>query len=255
MNHTSTVLSINKHLNESSLLAYTGLPYILGETNSLYNEGAPGLSDAFGAALWGVDFNLYCAATGIARVHMHQGTNYRYQSWQPIDTVNATMGTKAPYYGNIMVAAFLGDLTKNNVSIADIELGSLYQNAYAAYVDGRLERIAIIQMNAYNSTFNGTGEGPTVTSMPRPSETFSFQLPTAHGAFMKGINVQRLMANGSDAITGITFDGLSYNLELDEGMPVRLNNVTAGEVLQAAQDGTISVTLPWSSAAILNLQW
>jgi len=63
------------------------------------------------------------------------------------------------------------------------------------------------------------------------------------------------MANGSDAITGITFDGLSYNLELDGGMPVKLKNVTTGEVLQAAQDGSISVTLPWSSAAILNLQW
>ena len=144
MNHTSTVLSVAKHLNESNLLAHTGLPYILGETNSLYNEGAPGLSNSFGAALWGVDFNLYCAATGIGRVHMHQGTNYRYASWQPVQTVNETLGTKAPYYGNIMVAAFLGDLMANNVSISDIELGSTYQNAYAAYVNGRLERVAII---------------------------------------------------------------------------------------------------------------
>ena len=255
MNHTSTVLSVNKHLNESNLLAYTGLPYILGETNSLYNEGAPGLSNSFGAALWGVDFNLYCAATGIARVHMHQGTNYRYQSWQPIDTVNATKGTKAPYYGNIMVAAFFGNLTAGNVSIADIELGSIYQNAYGAYVDGRLERVAVIQMNAYNSTFNGSGSGTAINSKPRPSETFSFQLPAAQTKALRGVNVQRLLANGSDAITGITFDGLSYNLELDEGFPVKLNNVTSGEVLQAAQDGTISVTLPWSSAAILNLQW
>lgn len=255
MNHTSTVLSVNKHLNESRLLAYTGLPYILGETNSLYNEGAPGLSNSFGAALWGVDFNLYCAATGIARVHMHQGTNYRYQSWQPIDTVNATKGTKAPYYGNIMVATFLGNLTAGNVSIADMELGNIHQNAYAAYVDGQLARIAIIQMNSYNSTFNGSGVGPTTTTAPRPSETFSFQLPASNTASLKGVQVQRLLANGSDAITGITFDGWSYNLELDDGMPVKMNNVSAGEMLQATQDGTISVTVPWSSAAILNLQW
>jgi hypothetical protein len=255
MNHTSTVMSVNKHLNESSLLSYTGLPYILGETNSLYNEGAPGLSNSFGAALWGVDFNLYCASTGIARVHMHQGTNYRYQSWQPIDTVNATKGTKAPYYGNIMVAAFLGDLTAGNTSIADIELGSITQNAYAAYVDGQLARIAIVQLSQYNSTVNGSGLAPAANPSPRPSETFSFQLPAAQTTSLKGIAVQRLMANGSDAITGITFDGISYNLELDDGLPVRLSNVTANEMLRAAQDGTISVTLPWSSAAILNLQW
>jgi hypothetical protein len=255
MNHTSTVLSVKKHLNESNLLTYTGLPYILGETNSLYNEGAPGLSNAFGAALWGVDFNLYCAATGIARVHMHQGTNYRYQSWQPIDTVNATKGTKAPYYGNVMVAAFLGDLTSGNVSIADLELGSTYQNAYGAYVNGLLRKIAVVQLNAYNSTFNGSGTGTATNSMPRPTETFSFQLPASQTAAIKGLSVQRLMANGSDAITGITFDGTSYNLELDGGLPVILNNVTTGETLQAAQDGTISLTVPWSSAAILNFHW
>ena len=77
---------------------------------------------------------------------MHQGTSYRYASWQPVQTVNETMGTKAPYYGNITVATFLGDLTKDNVSISDIEQGSIYENVYAAYMDGRLERIAVIQM-------------------------------------------------------------------------------------------------------------
>ena len=246
MNHTSTVLSVNKHLNESTYLAAAGskLRYVLGETNSLYNEGAPGLSNSFGAALWGVDFNLYCAATGIARVHNHQGTNYRYASWQPIQTANQTLGTKAPYYGNIAVATFLGDLTKGSTQISDIELGDIYKNAYAAYVDGKLQRIAIIQMHAYNYT-NATE--------PRPSETFSFQLPQGLGG--KQVGVQRLMANGSDAITGIAFDGISYNYELQRGKPVLLTNVTKGEVLQVRTNGRVSVDVPWSSAAILNIQW
>lgn len=52
----------------------------MGETNSLYNEGKPGLSNTFGAALWGIDFNLYCASVGIKRVHMHMGTDYRVRS-------------------------------------------------------------------------------------------------------------------------------------------------------------------------------
>ncbi len=63
------------------------------------------------------------------------------------------------------------------------------------------------------------------------------------------------MANGSDAITGITFDGYSYNYELEQGNPVLLNNVTRGEVLQVANDGTVSIDVPWSSAAVLNVQW
>ena len=124
MNHTKTVSSVNQHVVLMSNLSAIGVhvPYILGETNSLFNEGAPGLSNSFGAALWGVDFNLYCASQGILRVHMHQGTDYRYASWQPINTNKTTKGTKAPYYGNIAVASMLGDLTKSTVQIKNIPL-------------------------------------------------------------------------------------------------------------------------------------
>ena len=78
MNHTRTMQSIAPHIAEaanlrSSFTSARELPYVLGETNSLYNQGRPGLSDSFGAALWGVDFNLWCAANNISRVHMHQG--------------------------------------------------------------------------------------------------------------------------------------------------------------------------------------
>lgn len=66
MNHTKTVESVAQQVNVSRILSNDnltpGIPYILGETNSLYNQGAPGLSNSFGAALWGVDFNLYCAS-------------------------------------------------------------------------------------------------------------------------------------------------------------------------------------------------
>jgi hypothetical protein len=84
MNHSSTLHSIAAQLVERDMLANYSIPFILGESSSLYNEGAPGLSNSFGATFWGVDFNLWCASQGIRRVHMHQGANYRYQSWQPI---------------------------------------------------------------------------------------------------------------------------------------------------------------------------
>jgi hypothetical protein len=49
MNHSSTIASIAKQVNESSLLAKYKLPFILGEANSLSNEGKSGLSNSFGA--------------------------------------------------------------------------------------------------------------------------------------------------------------------------------------------------------------
>lgn len=244
MNHTSTVLSVNKHLNESRYLQpYTKLGYILGETNSLYNQGRPGLSNTFGACLWGVDFNLYNAATNIKRVHMHQGTNYRYASWQPIDTDLATKGTKAPYYGNIMVAAMLGNLTESNVSISNIDLASEQNTAYAAYVDAKLKRIALVQMTSYNYTDD--------TASIRPNQSYYLSLP--EGSNLTTVHVQRLSANGSDAVSGITFDGYSYNYELNNGLPVLLSNVTRGETIEVGESGNFTILLPFSSAVVLTL--
>lgn len=242
MNHSSTVASANKFLNVSNLLAPYDVPFILGETNSLYQEGRPGLSNAFGAALWGIDFNLYCAANNVKRVHMHQGTAYRYGAWNPVPTNTTTKGTKAPFYGSIFVASMLRDLTTSNVSISEIALPSVYEAAYAAYVDGRLSRVAIINMVEYNYTADA------ITS--RPSANYSLSIPEGCG----DITVQRLYSNGSDAITGITFDGYSYNWELDDGRPVLLSNVTRGEALDISESGQATVGLPYSSAVILNLE-
>ena len=80
MNHTRTTQDVDEQAAEYKRIMATGkgyAPLIFGEMNSLYFQGKPGLSNSFGAALWGVDFNLYSASAGYARVHMHQGTNYR----------------------------------------------------------------------------------------------------------------------------------------------------------------------------------
>lgn len=253
MNHTANVVSVASQLNESRLLAALSnnldpnLPFVLGEGNSLYNEGRPGLSNTFGATLWGVDFNLYCAAKGIGRFHMHQGTDYRYQSWQPIQTSNTSVGTKAPYYGNIAVATFLGDITSNPPSIVDLPLPREEESAYAAYINGKLDRVIIINMMEYNATAGDK----YIDSYPRPKEKYEFQIPKV---YQGKADVQWLMANGSDAITGVTFDGYSYNYDLDKGKPVLLHNVTRGETVSVSSDGKFSIEVPKSSAAIIRLK-
>jgi hypothetical protein len=85
---------------------------------------------------------------------MHQGTNYRYQSWQPIDTNVTSKGTKAPYYGNIAVAAFLGDLSSEDKLpyVINIPLTNEKEAAYASYVQGRLSKLIVINMDEYNAT-------------------------------------------------------------------------------------------------------
>ncbi|KAL7823636.1 glycoside hydrolase family 79 protein [Trichoderma gracile] len=259
MNHTRTVGSVEGHLPEYNAIfttaqAQKATPLIFGECNSLYNQGRPGLSNTFGAALWGIDFNLYAASVGFKRVHMHMGTNYRYQAWQPVETDLASRGTKAPYYGSITVAATLGNSALLPVSITNLPLPDAREAAYAAHyssglLKGHLARITVLNMRGYNTTVDGQGLEPVPSPPPRPSQKYTFAVSGVHNGARVG--VQRLLANGSDAITGITFDGWSYNYELDKGRPVRLHNVTVGETA-VVRNGQVTVDVPDSSAVLLS---
>jgi hypothetical protein len=179
---------------------------------------------------------------------MHQGTNYPYAAWQPISTPNVTLGTKPPYYGSIAVASMLGDLTKTNVSITNIPLSSELESAYAAHVNGQLARVAIINLSEYNYTDSLGAPGKTE---PRPTVTYNISVPSIYGG--QRVGVRRLMANGSDAISGVTWDGYSYNWELNKGRPVLLQNVTRSETVKVGSGGALQVVLPFSSVAIIDL--
>jgi hypothetical protein len=116
-------------------------------------------------------------------------------------------------------------------------------------------------MRSYNTTLDGTGLHPLPSPPPRGHVEYTFRLDlsssssTSSGYLKPGqsIPVKRLMANGSDAITGITWDGWSYNYELDQGRPVRLGNVTVGEKVVVEEGGVVRVSVPDASAALLEV--
>ncbi|KAI0882169.1 glycoside hydrolase family 79 protein [Annulohypoxylon maeteangense] len=261
LNHTRTLLSLSQHTSENRAIN-PGIPYILGETNSLYHQGRPGLSNAFGAALWAVDFAVSAAATGMGRVHFHMGTDYRYAAWQPVQTAKTTVGTKAPYYGNVAVAAFLGggigggefgdDRGKVGTGVAQVQLTGEGADgetdvAYAAYEKGAVVRVLVLNLREYNYTLNGTGPG--LNPEQRPVKRYRFT--GLDGVARSTAEVRRLSANGSDAVTGITWDGWSYNYELERGKPVRLGNVTTGETVEVV-GGAVEVAVPDSEVVVLD---
>ncbi|KAK4041556.1 hypothetical protein C8A01DRAFT_14699 [Parachaetomium inaequale] len=261
MNHAVTKRSVDAHVTEyNAILAQAAgpvPPLIFGETNSLYNQGRPGLSNTFGAALWGLDFNLYAASVGFKRVHMHMGTNYRYAAWQPLPTSLTSMGTKAPYYGSIAVAASLG---RRPATVLEIPLSSSQtpdaadlqpESAYAIYTAAHLSRITILNMRSHNTTLDGAGLTPLPDTTPRNEVEYTFRLEGIEQG--RSLLVRRLLANGSDAITGITWDGWSYNYELDGGRPVRLGNVTVGERVVVGEGGVVRVRVADASAAVVEV--
>ena len=76
------------------------LPFRIAETNSIFMEGQQGVSDAFGSALWGVEFMFQVAEAGGEGVNFHTGDAKAYT---PIGAGPDGRHVARPlYYGMLM---------------------------------------------------------------------------------------------------------------------------------------------------------
>jgi hypothetical protein len=119
--------------------------YRLAEANSFYNGGAPNVSDAFGTALWAIDFLFTNAANGSSGVNFHgggQGSGYT-----PIaDDGTHVVEVRPEYYGIYLFSmAANGGLLETQVTS-----GGLAVSAYAvAATDGST---AVVLLNKDRTT-------------------------------------------------------------------------------------------------------
>ena len=237
MNHTSVISNLAAHIQRAKNLAYLGYPYTLGETNSIAGQGRNGETNVFGDALWLVDFSLWAAEHNIRRLHFHQGTDYRYGSWQPISHKGLPVATRPPYYGQVMVAKALG--RSEQMRIKNLALEGDTEAAYALFDGERLARVVVLNMQTFNSS----------TAGERPSKNYRFRVPSATAATGSRVKVERLMAAGSDAEDGTTFGGVSYDYNLQQGKPVVVDDKKEAVDVE---DGVVAVDVPDSSAALLS---
>ncbi|KAJ5676453.1 uncharacterized protein N7477_002086 [Penicillium maclennaniae] len=234
MNHTNIQESLASQIQRAKNLAYLGHPYVLGELNSIANQGITGETNTFGDALWLVDFSFWAGAHNIKRLHFHQGLDYRYASWQPILGKGQPPTTRPPYYGQIMVASALGH--SHNARVVNIPLDEETESAYAIYDGDRLSKLAVMNMQAFNQTTTGI----------RPSNEYQFKVPGHY----RQAKVERLIAPGSDATEEVTFAGISYDHDLAMGKPVV---VDPKEKFVVIKDGVLRVVVPDSSAVVVSL--
>lgn len=110
-------------------------------------------------------------------------------------------------------------MTNGTTQVKQLPLSSETEAAYATCKNDVLHSIMVVNMAPYDYS-------PSAPQA-RPEKKYSFQVPTSCAGI--GI-VQRLLANGSNAITGMTWNGLSCNYELQERKPVLLGNVMKDEI-------------------------
>jgi hypothetical protein len=227
MNRTALIQGMNYHAAASSYSVARGLPYVIGETNSIACQGLAGVSDVFGAAVWSVDYALYAASLNVSRMYWHMGTGYRYSAWQATRNGTTEPGPRPLYYGNWVVATALGDGDARVVPI----LNTTSLAGYAIYSGKRhrseLRSVVLVNMEVFNSTSTPANQRSSV----------DFALPTNFGGKNSRASVQRLTAVGAEAKDGIAFagrtvalDGTIGGYESKERVANGVINVKASEV-------------------------
>ena len=192
-----------------------GLPFRMGEGNSCFNAGKPGVSDTFASALWAGDFCLQMASLGCVGVNLHGGANGYYSPI--VGSIESGFTARPEYYGLMLAQQFIG----HTLHRTTLEAQGANVTAYAASMDGATGLVAI---------FNKDGRDVELTIAESSSG-------------LKRATVERLEASAIDAKDGITFEGNRVRSD------VRFHP-RAGEPLKF-HSGKVSVRIPSYSAALI----
>jgi hypothetical protein len=202
MNRTAMFPLMAYHAGASAYSVAKGLPYVIGETNSIACQGLAGVSDVFGAAVWSVDYALYAASLNVSSLYWHMGTGYRYAPWQATQNGTTTPGPRPLYYGNWFVAAALGRGSTQVVPIVNTTSLAGYAIYAAQRQRSTLRSIVLVNQDIFNFSTSATSERPSV----------AFQLPTELCGANAKASVQRLEGKGAEVREAITFAGRSVSL-------------------------------------------
>ncbi|KAG1777941.1 glycoside hydrolase family 79 protein [Suillus placidus] len=138
LTHQSGKNIVNEFPGAPAYAQSVGKPFIMSETNTASCGGFPGLSDSFGAALWGIDYALQLAYSNFSTVLFHVGGQSVYYN----STLHQwTIGPA--YYSALVVAEALG--SSNTAQVLDLQAngGNDYTPGYAIYENGQPVRIAL----------------------------------------------------------------------------------------------------------------
>lgn len=267
MNHTALTTGLAPILSSVAFLAksYPTIPLVLDEVGSALNPRAAkgtgtinndGLEAVLGAALWTADLLLYCMANGVARVQMQQGIGFGFAAWLPTAYKGLPAAVRAPYYALLFAADFLGPSAAGGTTVVSLQLhgagrsGSTTSDtlvAYGAYSGGRLQRVALLNMNYWASS-------PSSRSGSRGNQTFSVMLGQGLGT-ARSVEVWRLASTkGATAMAAdITWAGSRWSAA-SAGLE-QAGAVSDRSVIPVASDGSVQVTVRDSEAVLLRLRY
>ncbi len=158
--------------------------YRLSECNSFYNGGAPNISDAFGTALWAIDFLFTNAEYGSTGANFHGGGNGT--GYTPIADQNGDVVSARPIFYGLLLFAKIGQGTMLRTSGVPTALNF---SAYAVASAG----------GAMTVVLNNKDPATTVHA----TVDLGLAVASANVVFLRGPSL--------DATTGVTLAGASIS--------------------------------------------
>ncbi len=203
-----------------------GIPFRMGEMNSLSNGGGPGISNAFESALWAIDTMFEYVNAGVDGVNWHGGgtsayTYFDIQSTQAAGVNTFTLAAVHPvYYGLLFFQAATG----NGAHLLPVTLDTKANlKAWATIDASGTPRLALI-----NKDENLTGTVDITLSGYSHAQIYRLTAPT-------------YQSTSGVTFAGQTFDG-STNGVIQGAQAVESVDVS---------DGVFEVPIPITSAVLV----
>ncbi|KAI1486817.1 glycoside hydrolase superfamily [Biscogniauxia mediterranea] len=271
-NHTTLWLNVSQFGPQAAAAEATGKVLVMGETNSVSCSGRSGISDTFGAALWGVDYVLMGAALGIRKLYFHLGATSEYSAFTPLpyELKNETLqpGIRPGWYAHYFIAkAVAPPFPGARLSVAALPgANSSALSGYAIYSSDSganyssttLAKLVLLDMGIWNGTAGlsnpstlaatDNDDPATFSAGARPNSTLTLA-NTPSWCPGARVRVTRLTAPGTNAKSGVAVSGVAF----DDATGDRVGREVR-ESLTVGEKGKLSVSVRRAEAVLLELE-
>ncbi|KAI1457856.1 glycoside hydrolase family 79 protein [Annulohypoxylon moriforme] len=223
--------------------AQTPYPYALREMGIVGPVGLAGVTDVFGAALWGLNFLLYTASLGVSSVGLHMTDNSFASAWQPIAMYGREPHVRPLYYGVVAFDQVIGSASCVKTQIAKYQItggAAGYEDlvrAYSVYQQGQLASVVVVNGKLANSSLD-----------QKSYITIELQLSTS--AAGQTVYLAYLSGAGADATVDTTWNGISFEKGGD-GTPTQVDGYQ--RTVQVQANGTATFSLRDTEAVVASL--
>ncbi|KAF7321151.1 Glyco-hydro-79C domain-containing protein [Mycena chlorophos] len=233
LNHSAHTALLEPYLNSTAFAQTKGKKMLMFETNTASCGGFGGVSDVFGAALWGLDYGLQMAYSNFSGGLFHAGgQNVFYNPFTspPTNESSFHQWSVGPlYYSALVMAEAMG--ATNTSRVLDLQQNE-FTPAYAIYENGQPARVAL---------FNYITD-PTGTSDVTANITLGSGTPTS--VAVKYLSATSVSQKGYYTWANQTFGGFFES----DGRPMGTEDV---QTVQC--DGTCQIKVPAPGFALVFL--